>query len=34
MGRQDTTVFALDWNSQGYLAIGTSDMTVFIKKLD
>ena len=30
----DATVYALDWNSQGILGIGTSENKVLIKKFD
>lgn len=33
-GNSETTVFSLDWNKDGFLAIGSTDYNVYIKKFD
>ena len=33
-GNSEATVFSLDWNKDGFLAIGTTDYVIHIKKFD
>ena len=34
MSSDQITVFSVDWNMDGYLAIASTELNVFIKKFD
>ena len=34
MQERDTTIFQLDWNAEGFIAIASTDQSIYVKKYE